>query len=110
VSGALLLRRAYFSMWEEKQCGICLTQLPFVSQTEVMTCHSGPPRSRAVCRRYQFANPLFYHMQLDAGDLPGKPKLPSEHRGRLSNDVLLLRNAGIKRSLTCSSRLVMGMW
>jgi hypothetical protein len=37
-----------------------------------------PPKSRAICGAYQFAYTLIYHLQLDAKDLPGKPKLPKQ--------------------------------
>jgi hypothetical protein len=67
-------------------------------------------KSRAICCAYQFAYTLIYHLQLDAKDLQGNPKLPSQ-RGRLSNDVLLLGKAAIKRLLTWSfaaSQMVVG--
>jgi hypothetical protein len=60
--GALLLRRAYFANWEENLCGIYLALWPFLCQTEVMTCHSMPPKSRAICCGYQCAYTLIYHL------------------------------------------------
>jgi hypothetical protein len=104
-TGALLLHRAYFAMWEEKLCGIYLALLPFVCQAEVMTCHSMPPKSRVICCAYQFAYTLVYRLQLEAKPLPGKPQLPSQRRSSVSNDVLLLGKAAIKQS-TSSQRLV----
>jgi hypothetical protein len=76
--------------------------LPFVCQTEVRTCHSMSPKSRAVCCGYQFVYRLIYHLQPNAEDLPGRSKLPGQRRDRVSNDVFLPGKAAINRLLTWS--------
>jgi hypothetical protein len=102
--GALQLRRAYFAM-----CGgEAVWNLPGATAVCVPDRDDGVSLdvaeeqgdlSRVSIRVHVDLSPAA-HVQLNAKDLPGKPKLQKQRRGRVSNDVLLLGNAVFKRLLT----------
>ena len=96
-SWQLLVRRAYFCLWEEKLAGIYMAMLPIVCQTEAMTCASLSPASRVICAQYEFAHMFIHHLQMNAPDLPGRRCLPNQRRSKTVKDVLLFSNDMIKR-------------